>query len=431
MANSRINILNSWNKSWINIVLAISIFISVNTSIWAQPKFQNPQQLSNEAQISILTIDRADEQLFQAFGHICIYLYDPANQLDRVYSYGSFDFSTENFYWKFITGQLPYQISVSNLQYTLLEYSEQYENRSVLKQELVLSSSQKQRVFDILEENLLPENRTYQYKFFQDNCSTRIRDVFKKAMGDSLKFTTEGIEQEKNFRFWMNRNLPNTPWAKFGMNLAIGNPSDKIITNEEAFYIPDNMRIAFNNASNGTQRLVRNSVPLFSANRNFLKKGFDFSPIGCFTILFLLGIIYTIYQKYVNSKAIWFDVSLLFITGIVGLVIVFLWFFTSHGVTQYNWNLLWAWPTNIAVAFMLKNKSKWLLGYLNVYLVVLIVGLFFAQFSHFFTNEIYPSGIKPFLLLVIFRLAHLLKNSNSETNESKNMFQILMKPFQK
>ncbi len=418
--------LNSLRK-----ISFILLVILCGLNLKAQSNFQNPIKLSNQAQVNILTIDRADEQLFQAFGHICIYLYDPVSQLDRVYSYGSFDFNTENFYWKFITGQLPYQISVSNLQYTLLEYSEQYENRSVLKQELVLSVAQKQRLFNILEENLLPENKTYQYKFFQDNCSTRIRDVFQKAMGDSLKFLTEGIAQEKNFRFWMNKNLPITPWARFGMNLAIGSPSDKTITNEEAFYIPDNMRVAFNNATNGGQALVRNSVPLFSANRNTLNKSFEFTPAFCFTFLLFFGLGYNIFQYFTKSKAIWFDVTLLLITGLVGLVIVFLWFFTSHGVTQYNWNLLWAWPTNIVAAFMLKNKSKWLITYLNCFLVILLSALIFARFSGFFTTEIYPFGLLPFLLLVIFRLGKFVKYSNSETNDSKKMFHIIMKPFQK
>jgi hypothetical protein len=415
------------------ISLVLILFLAKNNLVFAQNKFNNPIQLSNEAQFSILTIDRADEQLFQAFGHICIYLYDPISQLDRVYSYGTFDFSTENFYWKFITGQLPYQVSASNLQYTLLEYSEQYENRSVLKQELVLSQNQKQKVFDILEENLLPENRTYQYKFFQDNCSTRIRDVFQKAMGDSLKFSAEGIIQGKNFRYWMNKNLPNTPWARFGMNLAIGNPSDKKITNEEAFYIPDNLRIAFNNASNGGQRLVRNSVPLFSANRPVLKSNiFDPTPSFVLTILFIISLIYTFWQRKYENKAIWFDISLLIITGLIGLVIVFLWFFTQHGVTQYNWNLLWAWPTHLIAAFLLKKGSQSIQLYIKIYLAFLLFALIFGSISGFFKNEIYPQGLSSILSLLVFRLASIFNNTkNQGTNVLKIGFDNMLNVFKK
>ena len=145
--------------------LIATFILFTNISLIGQQKYTNPIKLSEQSQISIITIDRADEQLFQAFGHICIFIYDPVNQIDKVYSYGSFEFDTENFYWKFITGQLPYKIATSNLQYTLLEYSEQYENRSVFKQDLNLSNPQKQRVFDILEVNLLPDPTLLRLRF--------------------------------------------------------------------------------------------------------------------------------------------------------------------------------------------------------------------------------------------------------------------------
>ncbi len=386
------------------------IFSLFYNNPFAQSNFQNPTQLSLDAGISILTIDRADDELFQAFGHIAIFINDPVNQIDRVYGYGAFDFRTDNFYWKFITGQLPYQISVSNIQNTLLEYSEQYENRSITKQDLVLSAMQKQRVFDILEENYLPENRTYQYKFFQDNCSTRIRDVFKNALGDSLKFTQKGIEQGRSYRYWMNSKLPNTPWARFGMNLAIGNPSDKPNTNEETFYLPDNMRIAFENATNGNKPIVGRTLPLFTAFRPNTAAASAFSPILVFTILLVIGLILSYLQYKNNSKSILFDQILLVSTGLLGVLIVFLWFFTVHGVTMYNWNLLWALPTNLILAFMLKSSNKYLKYYLTIYQAILLISIGLGLGFGFFIAEIYPWAILPLLILLIIRISLLKIN---------------------
>ncbi|MES2796906.1 MAG: DUF4105 domain-containing protein [Bacteroidota bacterium] len=390
--------------------LIVTFILFINFSLISQQKYVNPIKLSDQSQISIITIDRADEQLFQAFGHICIFIYDPVNQIDKVYSYGSFEFDTENFYWKFITGQLPYKIAASNLQYTLLEYSEQYENRSVFKQDLNLSMAQKQRVFDVLEENLLPENKTYQYKFFQDNCSTRIRDVFKNAMGDSLQFSTKGIEQNQSFRFWMNKNLPNTPWARFGMNLAIGNLSDQPNTNEETFYIPDNLRIAFDNATNGGKPIVQSKVQLFQSYRPIPEKPFPITPSIAFSIVAVFGLIYSYFQFKKNSQSHWFDRILFVSTGLLGCLILFLWFFTEHGVTTNNWNILWAWPTNLLFAFLLTKKSKNIQTYLTVYQLSILISVGLGIGWGFFKSEIYPFAIIPILLLLLVRISLLKIN---------------------
>jgi hypothetical protein len=393
-------------------LLFIIIGLSIGFKSVGQYKFENAIRLSDKSQISILTVDRADEELFQAFGHICIYINDPTINLDKVYSYGSFNFNTENFYWKFITGRLPYQVSESNLAYTLLEYSAEYENRSVAQQELNLTLSQKQRILDILEENLLPENKTYQYKFFQDNCSTRIRDVFKKAMGDSLKFSEKGIEQGLGFRNWMNKNLPNSPWSRFGMNLAIGAPSDVANTNEETFYLPQNLSIAFDNALNGNTPILKAKTNLFIAKKPIESENIFTAPITLFWVLFFIGIAYSYSQYKNNNKAIWFDRILFLATGLLGILIVFLWFFTIHGVTQYNWNIIWALPTNLIFVFSINKKSKLKHWYLTIYQGIILATFGIGFLMGFFKNEIYPWAILPILLLLLVRISLLKINSN-------------------
>jgi hypothetical protein len=412
-------------KKLIFLFLLFSIF---NTS-FGQFKFFNPIRLSPESKISLLTIDRADEELFQAFGHTAIFIYDPVNQIDKVYGFGAFDFRSENFYWKFIKGELPYSISVSDLRYTMLEYSEQYENRSITKQDLDLFQTQKQRVFDILEENYLPENRTYQYKFFQDNCSTRIRDVFQKALSDSLKLSKKGYEQGHTYRWWMNKYLPHSPWSKFGMNLAIGNPSDKPLTNEEAMYLPDNLMINLDNATNGGKPLVGRKYKLFTSSPKEISETI-YLPIVIFALIYLLTLAFTWHQNKYKKKGILIDRILLFSTGILGVLIVFLWFFTIHGVTMYNWNLLWAWPTNLIVAFILKNKSNYLRIYLFIYLIAVFVAAILGALM-FFKDSIYPSPVFIIHFLIANRLINFPKRIDPENELNKSPFSFYLKGFKK
>ena len=65
----------------------------------------NAQVLSDSATASVLTCG-AGEDFYTSFGHSAIRITDPVKWLDLVYNYGTFDFGTPHFYWKFMRGQL-------------------------------------------------------------------------------------------------------------------------------------------------------------------------------------------------------------------------------------------------------------------------------------------------------------------------------------
>src|SRR5690606_20238491 len=146
----------------------------------------NAQTLSNESEISLLTIEPGNE-LWSFAGHTAIRVTDHSQGIDVNFNYGVFDFRKENFYFKFLRGTLTYEIGAYNFREETPYWIQ--EGRLVTQQVLNLDSIQKQKLFDLLLENYRPENREYAYKFFYDNCSTRVRDIFAKTGDDSLKFS--------------------------------------------------------------------------------------------------------------------------------------------------------------------------------------------------------------------------------------------------
>ena len=107
-------------------------------------------KLSKDATISILTCSPGNE-LYSLFGHTGIRVIDKANNLDIVFNYGTFDFQTQGFYFKFAQGLLPYKLACSEFRYFLPSYKE--EKRSVYSQTLNLDSIQKQYLMDLLLKN--------------------------------------------------------------------------------------------------------------------------------------------------------------------------------------------------------------------------------------------------------------------------------------
>ena len=53
------------------------------------------RQLADSARISILTLGPYQGELYSAFGHSAIRVYDPASHMDMAFNYGVFDFDMQ------------------------------------------------------------------------------------------------------------------------------------------------------------------------------------------------------------------------------------------------------------------------------------------------------------------------------------------------
>ena len=126
-------------------------------------------QLSAYSEVSILTIGPG-ASLNDAFGHSAIRIKDPMYRLDIVYDYGRYDFETEGFYFNFAKGKLNYEIGGANYKPFISFYKN--EGREVKSQTLSLSLTEKQALFQKLQQNILPQNKSYAYDFFYNNCAT-------------------------------------------------------------------------------------------------------------------------------------------------------------------------------------------------------------------------------------------------------------------
>ena len=165
--------------------------------------------LTENAEVSILTIGPGT-QLNDSFGHSAYRIKDESLGIDIVYNYGVFDFNTQNFYIKFARGKLLYKIVANH--YETFYNSYVHQNRWVKEQILSLSYSEKQAMFDFLQNNAKPENRDYKYDFFYDNCATKIRDVLIKVLGNKLEYNDDYITESYSFRELIQQNLNSNTW---------------------------------------------------------------------------------------------------------------------------------------------------------------------------------------------------------------------------
>ena len=313
--------------------------------------------LSPEAKVSLITFGPGDE-LYSGFGHSVLWVYDPVLRIDNAYSYGTFSFQEGNFYINFMRGYLPYSISVSPLAPQLDFY--RAENRSITEQQLNLTGQQRQKLYNYLENNYLPQNRVYPYKFFYDNCASRLAVALKEACGDSLIY--KGYTREKlSFRQWIDRYAyKQNPWADFGMDLALGTPADEIATAEQATFLPDNLNMAFADAkiktASGVAPLVVSTNKMFEAEP-IIYKGI-FTPMNVFWALAAITLAITYWQIRKEILDFTYDKVIFGIAGLAGWLLALLWFATEHHDTKYNYDILWAFPLWMPLIFFISKKKK-------------------------------------------------------------------------
>ena len=336
--------------------------------------FSQIPELSPLAKISVLTCGPGDE-LYSSFGHSAFRVHDPTLGIDVIYNYGVFDTGAKNFYVEFSKGRMYYRLVRQDFQSYLRSYK--IENRWVKEQGLNLSLKERKKLFQFLENNNLPENKVYRYDYFHNNCATKIWDVLKENFKDKLVFDETYLEEEFTFRELVHHNIKINSWGAFGIDLALGSVIDRKANAKEHLYLPIYVLRQLQVAQlNGTPIVSKETV-LYKAVPKEDKSSFFTSPLFFMLLVaaFVLGITY--YDLKRKKRSRWLDFGIFIITGLAGTLLFFLWFMTDHVWTVANYNILWACPINLILAFFVLQKSlrPWISYYLLALLALLLLTL--------------------------------------------------------
>ena len=318
-------------------------------------------QDSSRLRISLLTCTPGEE-LYSIFGHSAIRIIDSNSVTDYIYNYGTFDFEEKDFYLKFMRGKLLYFVSAERTDDFINIYA--YEKRGITEQVLNLSDGEKRKLQHALNENLKEENRFYKYDFFLDNCTTRLRDLIAKNQSISPVLPAV-MSTQTTYRQAIHQYLEKGGqyWSELGIDLLLGARTDKIMTASEQQFLPDNLMNSIDSCKN--VKMVKEKSILY-APTDALKTTSLFTPMNCFAFILILVLGLGFINNPIIQKSIaGFDFVLFICTGLLGIILILMWFATDHSMTKSNFNLLWALPTNIIAAFYLNKKSKNINNYLK------------------------------------------------------------------
>ena len=357
-------------------------------------------QLSNQAKISLLTCSPGD-QLYTLYGHSAIRVNDPVVGFDLVFNYGTFDFDTPNFYLKFGKGDLNYWLNYYSFKRFVASYS--YYQQSVTEQEINLTTREKQRLLDALLENAEEANKYYRYDFFFDNCATRIRDIILDNVDGDVVYTNQA-DNGLTFRALLHQYQSHVPWISDGLDIILGLKTDDLADRSNQMFLPDYMKSHFANAqinNRGESRpLLLETQTVISFDKQTDDEQISPSRVVWFLLIVSLFIGFVEIKKR-KKPMVFINRILLTLTGSVGCLIFFLWFLSRHSVTGDNFNMLWAMPFNLFLAFLpawfFKSKA------FKVYLAFSIISVALAVIFFWSIPQYLPPVVLPLSLLILSR----------------------------
>lgn len=348
--------------------------------------------LSDSARIYLLTVAPGAE-LYSTFGHSALRVADPAHRIDRCYNYGTFDFNQPHFYLNFCRGKLLYQIDVER--WEQFQEANLSDRRTMRQQELLIDKQQRQLLFDLLEENMQPQNRTYRYDFFYDNCATRIRDIVRKAVWQ-ITFDSSQVRPGTTMRQLLRPYLMQSPWTQLGIDLILGMPADKVARADDYMFLPDGVHRAFEHTRLPDGRpfaAKEQPIPQPPFPLKVWKPGLPDYPFYVVSAICLLGLL-TMFNARAERL---YDFFFWLILGTAGLIIALLWFATDHSATKMNLNILWALPTHL-LFFGFNRRTEWVENYFTA---VSALSLLTLLFWNFWPQEMPIEGIPVAMLTVV------------------------------
>ena len=219
--------------------------------------------------VSLITYGPGDE-VFEHFGHVALAIRDNTTGQDVAYNWGMFDFNQPNFLGRFLTGDTKYWMQGFPTELFNALYVRN--NRSIRRQILALTPVERAAMLEFVTWNAREENKYYRYDYYQDNCSTRIRDALDWVLRGRLKPQLEVPGEGHTWRGETERAFADYLPAYAGIEIALGHNADKRLSKWEEAFLPERMATSFESVvlrgeGGRRYRFVESDSVLFAANR--------------------------------------------------------------------------------------------------------------------------------------------------------------------
>ncbi len=326
---------------------------------------QSPQlepATTSAPQIALLTFGPGPE-IWARFGHNAIRVSWPEGpqrpSFDALYNFGYFDFNEPGFYWNYATGNMQYYAVAEDPARAFGYY--QHQHRSIREQRLNLTPDQAIAIAAELNRLIQPDQRRYPYDYFFNNCSTRVRDILDQALDGILHQQYQSQPTERTLRWDALRMVQDDLLLYLGLHIGLGRIVDQPINRWNAAFLPGALAQQIKQLNSN---VLLSDQTLYSGRNlatDFTPRYLAMAALGLITVsVILLPALGRSSRLSFSGTRLW-----LLISGLAGLLLLFLWLGSNHQAAWRNENLLLLLPTNLLLLrggnSKLEKLAAWLI----------------------------------------------------------------------
>jgi hypothetical protein len=273
-----------------------------------------------------------------------------------VVNYGMFNFGPDMIP-QFLRGRLTFWVGTTELDATTASYAAA--KRDVRVRDLNLEPAALQVVLDGIKHDLLPENRSYLYDHYYDNCSTRLRDALDRALGGQLR-RAWAQPGKYTLREQTLRYTQRDPLVAWSMMFGLSDRVDHQLRAWDDAFLPDEFErlldtTSYQDSHGARVALVSGRRTLFDAHTEPLAA----QPAKSWPVMLMLGTLIAIIALALADRVNPGQVNVYRVcyaaltaavgigAGLFGSLLLSLWVFSDHVVAHGNENLLLANPLSL------------------------------------------------------------------------------------
>lgn len=286
---------------------------------------------------------------YTVLGHACLRMQCPVFGLDACYSYESEDIT--NRVLDFLMGKL----RMGLFEIPTKEYCTYYEaaGRGVREYKLNLPPQVEQNLWRILDEEVA-KGTQYEFDYYQRGCAISCVRFVRRALGSKLiQYHPSLMDYAPTARELGKKYTEDSRWTLFYWGFIAGEDVSQPLYGDAQLLMPEDLVQAWQKATVDTK-------PLLASEPNVLVVGNSqsadnwFTPIIAMVLLLLLSVANLFWSKP------YMDWLMLAMQTALGVVLIYLMYFSNLCCTSWNWLLI---PFSPLPAICWYWRKYWALPY--------------------------------------------------------------------